>query len=227
MNMTKTKIKSTDAGSVATTGAATAPLAPRSAHIVRRTAETEIDLTLCLDADAGALSAKSQINTGVGFLDHMLTLFAHHGGFSLTLTCRGDTFVDDHHTTEDIGICLGQAIAQALGDKAGINRYGHLLLPMDEALILCAIDISGRGALYYDLQIPTEKVGSFDTQLAEEFFRALAGQAGLTLHLRQLAGSNSHHIVEGAFKAFARALRQAVLRDPALAGVVPSTKGVL
>ena len=227
MTTTKIKTTSTDAGSAAKTGSAAAPLAPRSAYIVRKTTETAIDLTLCLDAETGPHCTRPQIDTGVGFLDHMLTLFARHGGFTLALTCQGDTFVDDHHSTEDIGICLGQAIAQALGDKAGINRYGHLLLPMDETLILCAIDISGRGELYYDLQIPTEKVGSFDTQLTEEFFRALARQAGLTLHLRQLAGSNSHHIIEGAFKAFARALRQAARRDPALADAVPSTKGVL
>lgn len=208
---------------------------PRTANIIRQTTETEINLFLALDStiacDVQANSSKDKspciICSGVGFLDHMLTLFARHSGFTLSLTCQGDIAVDDHHTTEDIGICLGKAIAQALGNKRGITRYGSAILPMDEALILCAVDISGRGGLYDDLQMPTEKVGTFDTQLVAEFFCALSREAGLTLHLRQLAGTNTHHIIEGVFKAFARALRQAVTIDPALNGTVPSTKGVL
>ncbi len=194
----------------------------RTATIERKTGETDISLGLTLDG-----TGASQINTGCGFLDHMLTLFAKHGRFDLMVTCKGDTQVDDHHSVEDIGIALGQAFCQALGDKAGITRYGDIVLPMDEALILCAVDLSGRGYLGFDLQIPTQKVGSFDTELVEEFFLAFVRNAQCTLHLRQLAGRNSHHIIEGAFKAAARSLRQAVAMDPGCAGEVPSTKGVL
>ena len=192
----------------------------RTATIARKTAETDINLTLNLDG-----SGISEIHSGCGFLDHMLTLFARHGGFDLTLTCKGDTYVDDHHTVEDIGIALGQALAEALGEKRGIRRYGDRTLPMDEALILSAVDVSGRGGLYYALDIPTEKVGTFDTQLCEEFFIALAQNGGLTLHIRQLAGKNSHHIVEGCFKSVARSLRIAVKSDGT--DEIPSTKGVL
>lgn len=194
----------------------------RSASIARKTAETDISLTLCLDG-----SGKSTVDTGCGFLDHMLTLFARHGRFDLNVKCVGDVQVDYHHTTEDIGICLGKAFAEALGDKKGIVRYGDTLLPMDESLILSAVDISGRGELYYALSIPTEKVGDFDTELCEEFWRAFARDAGLTLHLRQLAGSNSHHILEGSFKSVGRSLRRAVCIDEAFRDEIPSTKGML
>lgn len=194
----------------------------RSATITRTTAETDITLTLGLDGRGIA-----QIDTGCGFLDHMLTLFARHGRFDLAVTCKGDTYVDYHHTTEDIGICLGKAFAQALGGKKGIVRYGDTALPMDEALILSAVDISGRGELYYSLSIPTEKVGDFDTELCEEFWRAFARDAGVTLHLQQLAGRNAHHILEGAFKTAARSLRAAAAIDAAFADEVPSTKGML
>lgn len=194
----------------------------RSATITRTTAETDITLTLGLDGRGIA-----QIDTGCGFLDHMLTLFARHGRFDLAVTCKGDTYVDYHHTTEDIGICLGKAFAQALDGKKGIVRYGDTALPMDEALILSAVDISGRGELYYSLSIPTEKVGDFDTELCEEFWRAFARDAGVTLHLQQLAGRNAHHILEGAFKSAARSLRAAAAIDTAFADEVPSTKGML
>ena len=194
----------------------------RQAEIVRRTGET--DIRIVLDADG---SGKCDIRTGVGFLDHMLELFARHGRFDLQVVCKGDTRVDDHHTVEDIGIALGQALDRALGDRKGVTRYGQMLLPMDESLILSAVDLSGRGLLVYDLRIPTEKVGTFDTELTEEFFRALAHNARCTLHIRQLAGSNSHHIIEGAFKSVARSLRAAVRTDPDCAGEIPSTKGVL
>ena len=194
----------------------------RTAEIARKTAETDITLSLNLDG-----SGRSQIATGCGFLDHMLTLFARHGRFDLTVNCQGDTFVDDHHTVEDIGICLGDAFAQALGNLAGVNRYGSAILPMDEALLLTAVDLSGRGMLCCELDIPTEKVGTFDTQLAEEFFLAFTRRCNCTLHIRQLAGKNSHHIIEGAFKSLGRALRQAAAIDPALGGEIPSTKGVL
>ena len=194
----------------------------RSARIVRKTAETDIMLTLALDG-----SGASEIKTGCGFLDHMLTLFAKHGRFDLLLTCTGDTYVDDHHTVEDVGIALGQAFATALGSKRGICRYGNMILPMDEALVLAAVDLSGRGYLGYDLQIPTEKVGTFDTELVEEFWLGFIRNAQCTLHLRKFAGSNSHHIIEGAFKAAGRALRQAVAIDTAFANEIPSTKGVL
>ena len=192
----------------------------RTSNIERKTAETEISLLLNLDGEG-----KSSIESGCGFLDHMLTLFAAHGKFDLTLTCKGDTCVDDHHTVEDIGICLGRAFAEALGEKRGINRYGDITLPMDEALILAAVDLSGRDFLGYALEIPTEKVGSFDTELVEEFWLAFVRNAACNLHIRQLAGKNSHHIIEGTFKAVARALREAVKEDGSNA--VPSTKGVL
>ena len=194
----------------------------RYAELSRKTAETDIALTLDLDG-----TGKNEIMTGCGFLDHMLTLFAKHGRFDLTLTCHGDTNVDDHHTAEDIGIVLGEAFRQALGDKRGIVRYGDITLPMDEALILCAVDLSGRGVLGYALDIPTEKVGTFDTELVKEFWLAFVRSAAVTLHLRQLAGENSHHIIEGAFKAAGRALKQAVAVDPVYADEIPSTKGVL
>ncbi len=194
----------------------------RKAEIDRRTGETDIRLSLDLDG-----TGKSAVDTGVGFLDHMLTLFAAHGRFDLTVTCAGDTHVDDHHSVEDIGICLGRAVKEALGDRAGITRYGDVTIPMDEALVLCAADVSGRGYLGFDLPVPTQKIGAFDTELVEEFFMAFARESGVTLHLRALAGRNAHHIVEGAFKAFARAMRRAVAVDPALSGAIPSTKGVL
>ena len=194
----------------------------RKAELTRRTAETDITLSLELDG-AGV----SQIDTGCGFLDHMLTLFARHGRFDLSLTCRGDTWVDDHHTVEDIGICLGDAFAQALGDKRGIVRYGSCTLPMDEALILTAVDISGRGMLCYGLDIPTQKVGTFDTELTKEFLLAFARRSDMTVHVTQLAGENSHHIIEGAFKSLARSLGAAVAIDPRFSQEIPSTKGVL
>jgi len=194
----------------------------RQAQLERNTAETRIKLTLNLDG-----TGESSIRSGCGFLDHMLTLFAKHGRFDLNVVCQGDVQVDDHHTVEDIGICLGQAFAQALGDKRGIIRYGSMTLPMDEALILTAVDLSGRSFLAYDLDIPTQKVGTFDTELTEEFWLAFTRCAGLTLHIRQLAGKNSHHIIEGTFKSVARSLRQAVSIDPAFADEIPSTKGVL
>ena len=194
----------------------------RTANIIRTTAETDIALTLNLDG-----SGTAAIDTGCGFLDHMLTLFARHGCFDLELRCKGDTYVDDHHTVEDVGIALGQAFAQSLGDKKGITRYGDKILPMDEALLLVAVDLSGRSYLGYDLAIPTEKVGTFDTELVKEFWLAFTRTAAVTLHIKQLAGENSHHIIEGAFKAVARALRQAVAIDPDAADEIPSTKGVL
>ena len=194
----------------------------RTAKITRQTAETDITLELNIDG-----RGESKISSGCGFLDHMLTLLAKHARFDLTLTCKGDTEVDDHHTAEDIGIVLGQALAKALGDKKGINRYGNMILPMDEALILSAVDISGRGCLVYDLQIPSEKVGTFDTELVEEFWLSFVRNADCTLHIRSLSGKNSHHIIEGAFKSVARSLRAAVEVDPAFADDLPSTKGVL
>ena len=192
----------------------------RTSEITRNTAETKITLKLNLDG-----TGKSQIDTGVGFLDHMLTLFAAHGKFDLTVICNGDTGVDDHHSVEDIGICLGQAFQQALGDKRGITRYGSFLLPMDEALILSAVDISGRSCLSYGLDIPTEKIGTFDTELVEEFLLGFTRNCPMSLHLRQLSGTNSHHIVEGAFKSVGRALKAAVALDGS--NEIPSTKGVL
>jgi imidazoleglycerol-phosphate dehydratase len=194
----------------------------RTAEVFRKTAETEIALKLDLDG-----SGKSEIASGVGFLDHMLTLFAKHGRFDLTLTCKGDTWVDDHHSVEDIGIALGQAFAEALGDKRGIARYGSCILPMDEALILTAVDLSGRAYLGYDLRIPTQRVGSFDTELTEEFFFAFVRNNPCALHLRKIAGTNSHHIIEGAFKSAARSLRAAVAIEEQFKDEIPSTKGVL
>lgn len=194
----------------------------RQAQISRTTGETDIQIKLNLDG-----TGENNIDTGVGFLDHMLTLFAKHGRFDLQICCKGDTNVDDHHSVEDIGIALGQSFAMALGDKKGITRYGSMMLPMDESLILSAVDLSGRGLLIYDLQIPTEKVGTFDTELTEEFFRALAHNGGMTLHLKQISGKNSHHIIEGAFKSAARSLKIAVAVDPAIGNEIPSTKGVL
>ena len=192
----------------------------RTAEIIRKTAETDIMLTMNLDG-----TGKSTVKTGVGFLDHMLTLFAAHGKFDLDVTCKGDTYVDDHHSAEDIGICLGQAFQQALGDKRGITRYGSFLLPMAEALIQTAVAISGRSHLGFGLEIPTEKIGSFDTELVEEFWLAFVRCCPMSLHIRQLAGKNSHHIVEGCFKSVARSLRIAVKTDGT--DEIPSTKGVL
>lgn len=194
----------------------------RTAEIIRKTAETDILLKLNLDG-----TGASVIDSGCGFLDHMLTLFSKHGRFDLELNCKGDTYVDDHHTVEDIGIALGQAFKAALGDKKGIYRYGDKVLPMDETLILAAVDLSGRGYLNFDLQIPTQKVGTFDTELVEEFWLGFIRNAECTLHICQLAGSNSHHIIEGAFKCVGRILKQAVAIDPAFADEIPSTKGVL
>ena len=188
----------------------------------RKTAETDISLSLTVDG-----SGKSEINSGCGFLDHMLTLFAKHGRFDLTLTCKGDTEVDFHHTTEDVGICLGLAFKQALGDKKGIVRYGDTVLPMDEALILSAVDISGRSYLNLDLKLRAKRVGNFDTELVEECLVAYTANAGLNLHVKQLEGRNTHHIIEGTFKSVARSLKKAVAIDPDFADEVPSTKGVL
>lgn len=194
----------------------------RVSEITRKTAETDIWLRLDLDG-----TGRSDIHTGCGFLDHMLTLFARHGRFDLTVACQGDVWVDDHHTVEDVGICLGDAFAQALGDKRGVARYGSMALPMDEALILTAVDLSGRGMLCYGLSIPTEKVGSFDTELTEEFLLAFARRSSITVHVTQLAGKNSHHIIEGAFKSLARSLGQAAAIDSRYAQEIPSTKGLL
>ena len=194
----------------------------REVQIVRKTNETNIRLNLNLDG-----TGESNINSGVGFLDHMLTLFARHGRFDLHLSCDGDTYVDDHHSVEDIGIALGQVFAEALGDKRGVIRYGSFVLPMDETLILTAVDLSGRAYLNYDLHIPTQKVGTFDTELTEEFFLGFVRNANLTLHVKQLEGKNSHNIIEGAFKSFGRSMKQAVAIDPAFSDEIPSTKGVL
>ena len=193
----------------------------RMAELNRKTNETDISLRICLDGGA------SEIDTGVGFLDHMLTLFAKHGGFDLTLTCVGDTYVDDHHTVEDVAICLGRAMREAAGDCRGICRYGDITLPMDDALMLCAVDFGGRAYLGFAVDIPAAKVGNFDTELFEEFLAAFVREAGCNLHMRKLAGSNSHHIIEGGFKALARALRKALAQDALLADELPSTKGVL
>lgn len=191
----------------------------RTARITRTTGETKITLTLNLDG------GPSDIHTGVGFFDHMLSGFARHGGFGLAVTCEGDTWVDDHHSVEDVGICLGDAFAQALGDMRGVERFGHIILPMDEALILAAVDLSGRGMLCWDVPMPTEKVGTFDTELAKEFWLAFTRRANCTLHIRELAGENSHHIIEGVFKAAARSLKMAVKLNGS--DEVPSTKGML
>lgn len=194
----------------------------RAAEINRVTAETEIRLSLDLDGNG-----TSEIDTGVGFLDHMLTLLARHSRMDISVKARGDNYVDDHHTVEDIGIALGQAFARAIGDKRGITRYGSCILPMDEALIMTAVDISGRDYLGYGLEIPVEKVGTFDTELVEEFWLGFVRNAGVTLHIRQLDGRNSHHIIEGTFKSVARSLRQAVSIDAEYASEIPSTKGLL
>jgi imidazoleglycerol-phosphate dehydratase len=194
----------------------------RIAKITRKTEETDILLELNLDG-----TGKSSIDTGCGFLNHMLELFAKHGRFDISLTCKGDTDVDDHHTVEDIGIALGCAFCEALSDKKGIIRYGNTILPMDEALILSAVDLSGRSYLAYSLDIPAQKVGTFDTELTKEFWLAFSRNAKCTLHIKQLAGENSHHLIEGAFKSVARSLKQAVLIDTDFADEIPSTKGVL
>lgn len=194
----------------------------RQAKLSRKTNETDITLSLNLDG-----KGEAKINTGVGFLDHMLTLFAKHGKFDLEVECKGDIQVDDHHSVEDIGICLGEAFKEALSDKKGICRYGSLILPMDEALVLAAVDLSGRSYLGFDVNLPSKRVGSFDTELVEEFFLSFVRTAGLNLHIRSLSGSNTHHIIEGAFKAVARAMREAVKIDPDFKDEIPSTKGVL
>lgn len=194
----------------------------REYKVSRKTAETDINLYLNLDG-----SGKSNVDTGCGFLDHMLTLFASHGRFDLDVKCIGDTNVDDHHTVEDVGICLGLAFTEALGDKKGITRYGNIILPMDEALVLCAVDISGRDNLSYKADIPAQKVGTFDTELTKEFFLAFVRNCRLSLHIQQLDGENSHHIIEGMFKAFGRVMRTAVSIDEKFSSEVPSTKGVL
>ena len=194
----------------------------RTAEIKRRTAETDISLYINLDG-----RGEANVSSGVGFLDHMLTLFARHSGFDLSVTCKGDTEVDFHHSVEDIGIALGQAFNSAVGDKKGIRRYGEAIIPMDEALIMTAVDISGRAFFGYGLEIPAEKVGDFDTELCEEFFAAFVREARVTLHIRQLAGKNSHHIIEGAFKSAARSLRAATETDQRFSDLVPSTKGAL
>ena len=194
----------------------------RTSKIKRKTTET--DITLNLNLDGGGIG---EISTGVGFLDHMLMIFARHGRFDLRIKCVGDTTVDDHHSVEDIAICLGEAFAKALGDMRGINRYADIILPMDETLVLCAVDVSGRSHISCDLEIPTEKVGTFDTQLVQEFMLAFTRKAGITIHLKKLAGENSHHIIEAAFKSLARALSQAVAIDEAHDSEIPSTKGVL
>ena len=194
----------------------------RTSEINRKTAETDISLTIDLDG-----TGKSEIDTGCGFLDHLLTLFAKHGRFDLTVKCVGDTYVDDHHTVEDIGIVLGKALAECLGEMRGIKRYGSFILPMDESLILTAIDISGRSYLGFNLNIPTQRVGDFDTELVREFFEAFVRNSNITLHINQLEGYNSHHIIEGAFKSVARSLKEAVSIDEKFKSEIPSTKGVL
>ena len=194
----------------------------RTAELNRKTTETDIAVRLDLDGNGN-----SEISTGCGFLDHMLTLFSKHGRFDLSVFCEGDVEVDFHHSAEDIGITLGTAFNEALGDRRGIRRYGEFTLPMDEALVQSVIDCSGRGFLSFDLEIPTEKVGDFDTELVEEFFIAFARNSGMTIHIRKISGKNSHHIIEGAFKAFARALKKAVAVDPDFSDDIPSTKGVL
>lgn len=194
----------------------------RTSTIERNTAETKIRLRLNIDG-----TGKSSINTGSGFLDHMLTLFSRHGRFDLELECDGDTHVDLHHTTEDVGICLGKAFSECLGDKKGIERYGDIILPMDEVLMICAVDISGRDWLGFNVELPARKVGDFDTELAEEFMLGFVRNSGITLHFRQLDGKNTHHIIEAVFKAFGRALGKAVSVNKEYADEVPSTKGIL
>ena len=194
----------------------------RQAEIKRKTAET--DITLLLDLDG---SGKSSINSGSGFMDHMLTLFASHGRFDLMVSCEGDTYVDYHHSVEDIGIALGAAFKEALGDKKGIHRYGDTILPMDESLIMTAVDFSGRSYLGYDMPGLTEKVGDFDTELAEEFWMGFVRQAECAVHIRKLSGKNTHHILEGSFKSMGRSLRKAVAIDPEFRNEIPSTKGII
>ena len=193
----------------------------RTARVARTTGETDILVEIDLDG-----TGKTDVTTGVGFFDHMLTALGRHSLIDLTVHCKGDTWVDDHHTVEDVGIALGQALREALGDKAGIRRFGDVCVPLDEALVLAAVDISGRGELYWDVPIGPDKVGTFDTELGHEFFAGFARDAGITLHLREIAGDNAHHILEATFKACARALRSAVEPDPRVSGI-PSTKGVL
>ena len=194
----------------------------RTSSIARKTNETDIKLTLNLDG-----SGKSSIDAGCGFLDHMLTLFSKHSGFDIELTCAGDTYVDYHHTVEDIGIALGDAFFECIGDKKGITRYGDSITPMDETLILSAVDISGRSFLNFNMDIPTQKVGDFDTELVQEFWLGFVRRAQITLHIMQLNGSNSHHIIEGAFKSVAKSLGKAAAIDAAHAEEIPSTKGML
>ncbi len=194
----------------------------RNYEIKRATKETDIELSFELDG-----TGNSSIDTGCGFLDHMLTLFASHGRFNLNVKCKGDTNVDDHHTVEDIAICLGKALSEAIGDCRGITRYGYFLLPMDESLVITALDISGRSTLVFDCDFPTEKIGTFDTELVKEFFAAFVRNANITLHIKKMAGDNSHHIAEAVFKSFARSLRTAVKIDPDTANDIPSTKGTL
>ncbi len=194
----------------------------RNAASQRTTTETDISLSLELDG-----TGRYDIQTGCGFLDHMLQLFARHGRFDLTIRCKGDTWVDYHHTVEDVGICLGQAFRQALGEMRGIARYGNFLLPMDESLVLCAVDISGRAALGWGMELPAAKVGDFDTELCKEFWLAFVRSCPCSLHAKQLAGENTHHLIEAAFKGLARALAQAVAIQPGQEGEIPSTKGLL
>lgn len=194
----------------------------RIGEINRKTAETDIKLFLDLDG-----IGESDIDTGIGFLDHMLTLFSRHGRFDVRLSCEGDVYVDDHHSAEDIGICLGKAFKEALGDMRGINRYGHIILPMDETLILCAVDISGRAHLSFESEFSSDKIGTFDTELVEEFFEAFVRSSDVTLHIKKLSGKNSHHTAEGIFKAFGRTMRNAVAIDKEFDDEIPSTKGVL
>jgi imidazoleglycerol-phosphate dehydratase len=196
----------------------------RTAEIVRKTNETDISLRLDLDGDG---QSRNAIATGVGFFDHMLTHIARHGLTALSVTVTGDLEVDDHHTVEDVGIVLGEALKRAVGDKRGMVRYGFATIPMDEALVMCSLDFSGRGGLYFDAAFTDTRIGTFATELVEEFFRAVAVNAGITLHIRQIAGRNAHHVAEAAFKAFGRALDMATRLDSRLAGSIPSTKGVL
>lgn len=197
-------------------------MSERTARIARTTKETDIELSI----DLGGTGA-TDIDTGIGFFDHMLTAFGRHGLFDLSVRAKGDLEVDGHHTVEDVGIVVGQAFARALGDKRGIRRFGSIALPMDEALILAAVDISGRGQLFWEADVPAVMVGSFDATLAKEFFIAFAANAGVTLHIRELAGENTHHVIEGMFKAVARAMRQAVEADPRMGDALPTTKGAL
>lgn len=194
----------------------------RSAEISRQTAETEIKVSVDLDG-----TGRYDMQTGIGFFDHMLDQLARHSLIDMTVTCKGDTHIDDHHSVEDCGIALGQALTKALGDKRGIRRYGSCLLPMDDALVRAALDLSGRPFLVWDVDLPTDKIGTFDTELVREFFQALSTHGGITLHVSALAGLNSHHIAEAAFKAVARALREAVEPDPRKGDAIPSTKGTL